>query len=311
MKKISLLSSVLMALFVNAQTPAYVPSSGLVAWWGFSGNANDSSGNNNDLTVTSATLTADRNGVANAAYSFNGTSSYLTNNALSYSFSQTGAHSISFWIKKTGNTEGVALMSGSNTASNFIWLLQCDTSKTVYGTNKQGQSWTWLNAPNYSTTQWEHYVAVYNNQTMQLYKNGTSIGTTTNTYTATTQASLPIYIGRAISGGYIAANIDDIGIWSRALTSSEISQLYSATLSTNEVRSQLISGSIAPNPAIDYIHVNFETKGAKAYKITDMNGRSLSEGNVANEERINISQLTKGAYFLEIEGVKNLKFLRK
>lgn len=57
MKKISLLSSVLMALFVNAQNPTYVPSSGLVAWWGFSGNAN----NNNNLTVTSVTLTGDRN----------------------------------------------------------------------------------------------------------------------------------------------------------------------------------------------------------------------------------------------------------
>lgn len=311
MKKLSLLSSVMLALCVNAQTPNYVPSSGLVAWWGFTGNANDSSGNNNNLTVTSATLTADRNGVANAAYSFNGTSSYLTNNALSYSFSQTGTHSISFWIKKTGNTEGVALMSGSNTASNFIWLLQCDTSKAVYGTNKQGQSWTWLNGPNYSITQWEHYVAVYNNQSMQLYKNGVSIGTMTNTYTSTTQASLPIYIGRAISGGYIAANLDDIGIWSRALTATEISQLYSAILSTNEVKSQLISGSIAPNPAIDYIQINFDIKGAKPYKIIDMNGRILSEGNISAEEKIDISHLTQGTYFLEIESVKKLKFIKQ
>jgi len=311
MKKISLLSSVLLAISLYAQTPNYVPSSGLVAWWGFTGNANDSSGNNNNLTVNSATLTTDRNGTANAAYSFNGTSSYLTNNALSYSFSQTGAHSISFWIKKTGNTEGVALMSGSNAASNFIWLLQCDTSKTIYGTNKQGQSWTWLNGSNYSTTQWEHYVTVYNNQTMQLYKNGVSMGTTTNTYTATTQSSLPIYIGRAISGGYIAANLDDIGIWSRVLTSNEISQLYSATLSTNEVKSQLISGNIAPNPAIDYIQINFPLKGAKPYKITDMNGRLLSEGQISTEEKINISELAKGAYFIEIDGVKTQKFLKK
>ncbi|MCD1118523.1 hypothetical protein [Chryseobacterium turcicum] len=58
MEKIFLLSSVLMALFVNTQTPTYVPSSGLVAWWGFSGNSN----NNNNLTVTSVTLTGDSTG---------------------------------------------------------------------------------------------------------------------------------------------------------------------------------------------------------------------------------------------------------
>lgn len=311
MKKISLFSSLFLVLSLNAQTPSYVPTSGLIAWWGFTGNANDSSGNNNNLTVTSATLTIDRNGTANAAYSFNGTSSYLTNSALSHSFSQTGTHSISFWIKKTGNTEGVALMSGSNTSANFIWLIQCDTSKTIYGTNKQGQSWTWLNGPNYSTTQWEHYVAVYNNQTMQLYKNGTSIGITTNTYTSTSQAALPIYIGRAISGGYISASIDDIGIWSRALTATEISQLYSSVLSTSEVKSQSVTGTIVPNPAIDYIQINFPLKGAKPYKIIDMSGRILLKGEISNEEKIDVSELSKGTYFVEIDNVKKLKFLKK
>lgn len=39
MKKISSLSFLLAALFAAAQTPNYVPSSGLVAWWGFNGMA--------------------------------------------------------------------------------------------------------------------------------------------------------------------------------------------------------------------------------------------------------------------------------
>ncbi len=140
MKKISFLAGLLMAGLSIAQTPAYVPSSGLVAWWGFNGDASDSSGNTNHLTINGATLTADRNGNANSAYAFNGTSSYLTNTALSYTFSQAGAHSISFWINRTGTSDGVALMSGSNASSNFIWLIQSDAAKIVYGTNKQGSS---------------------------------------------------------------------------------------------------------------------------------------------------------------------------
>lgn len=35
MKKISLLASLAISLCVTAQTPNYVPASGLVAWWGF------------------------------------------------------------------------------------------------------------------------------------------------------------------------------------------------------------------------------------------------------------------------------------
>ncbi|WP_294288093.1 LamG-like jellyroll fold domain-containing protein [uncultured Chryseobacterium sp.] len=312
MKKIYLLACVLIAGFCHAQTPAYVPASGLVAWWGFSGNANDSSGNNNNLTVNGATLTADRYGNANSAYSFNGTSSYLTNSALSYAFSQSGAHSISFWINRTGTSDGVAMMSGSNAPSNFIWLIQSDTSKIVYGTNKQGSSWTWVNSPVYTAgSQWDHYVAVYNNQNMTLYKNGVSVGTNTNAYTSTTQVALPIYIGRAISGGYIAANIDDVGIWNRALSTSEINQLYSSTLSTKEVKTQPVSGSIAPNPAKNYIELHAPIKGSKTYTITDANGRLLSRGQVSDKEKIDVSALSKGIYFIETEGVKTLKFIKE
>jgi hypothetical protein len=309
MKKIILLSSVLLSLLFNAQTPAYVPTSGLVAWWGFNGAANDSSGNGNNLTVTGATLTNDRNGMPNAAYAFDG-SGYLSKSFLSYTFSQTGSFSVSFWMMKANNNEGVAMMSGSGTSDNFIWLVQCDAFKTIYGTTKQGQAWVWVNAPAYSTSNWEHYVAVFNNQSMELYKNGASVGTGTNSYTNTLQAALPFYIGRAISGGNIVASIDDVGIWNRVLTPTEITQLYSSTLSTNEIGTSS-AGSIAPNPAGDFIQINLPVKSSQKYKITDINGRLVSQGNISNEKKINVSQLSKGIYFIEIEGVKSLKFLKK
>ncbi|WP_312090201.1 LamG-like jellyroll fold domain-containing protein [Chryseobacterium sp.] len=311
MKKILLLSSVLFSLFAKAQTPAYVPSSGLVAWWDFSGNANDSSPNANHLTVSGATLTTDRNGTANSAYSFNGTNAYLTKSSLSYNFSQSGSYSVSFWMKKTGNSEGVAMMSGSNTGGNFIWLLQCDTTKTIFGTNKQGESWTWANGPNYSTTAWEHFVAVYNNLSMQLYKNGSLVSSANNTNTTSTSASLPFSIGRAIGGGYIAASIDDVGIWNRALSAAEINQLYTGNLSTSDIKNSKLNLSIAPNPVNDLLYVNIPVKGINTYTITDINGRKILNGEMNDSKTINVSSLTKGAYFILIEGIGNLKFLKK
>jgi hypothetical protein len=53
-----------------------------VGWWPFSGNAIDSSGNGNNGTVNGATLTTDRNAVANSAYSFDGVNDYI--NPLQY-----------------------------------------------------------------------------------------------------------------------------------------------------------------------------------------------------------------------------------
>jgi hypothetical protein len=75
-KKSVLLTALAIAGFAVtslAQTvPNYVPSNGLVGWWPFNGNATDESINTNDGTVNGATLTADRFGNANSAYSFNG-----------------------------------------------------------------------------------------------------------------------------------------------------------------------------------------------------------------------------------------------
>ena len=99
MRKFILLVAVILlsnqSLF--SQVPSYVPSNGLVGFWPFSGNANDSSVNGNVGTVNGATLTTDRNGVANSAYSFNGSSSYISvpNNA---TFNFQNKFTFSYWI---------------------------------------------------------------------------------------------------------------------------------------------------------------------------------------------------------------------
>lgn len=49
-----------------------IPTDGLVGFWSFTGNANDESGNENHGTVHGATLTEDRFGNMNSAYSFDG-----------------------------------------------------------------------------------------------------------------------------------------------------------------------------------------------------------------------------------------------
>ena len=81
---------------VAQNVPNYVPTNGLVGWWPFNGNANDESGNNNNGTVNGATLTSDRFGNANKAYSFDGVNDFI-------SYTQTPISNIdsvtlSFWL---------------------------------------------------------------------------------------------------------------------------------------------------------------------------------------------------------------------
>ena len=58
-----------LGLAVNGYSQSFL-TNGLVAYYPFNGNANDESGHGNNGTVYGATLTADRFGRANSAYSF-------------------------------------------------------------------------------------------------------------------------------------------------------------------------------------------------------------------------------------------------
>lgn len=88
-----------------AQIPAYVPSNGLVGWWPFTGNANDLSLNGNNGIVNGATLTTDRFGMVNSAYSFDGVNDYIQTNYSGVTGSN--SRSISFWARTNG-------LNGSN-----------------------------------------------------------------------------------------------------------------------------------------------------------------------------------------------------
>ena len=65
------------ALAANGQAQSFL-TEGLVAYYPFNGSANDESGNRHDGIVNGATLVADRFGVVDSAYHFDGTLSYVT-----------------------------------------------------------------------------------------------------------------------------------------------------------------------------------------------------------------------------------------
>jgi hypothetical protein len=86
-----------LGLFLISGTSAFAAlSDGLLASYPFNGNANDESGNGNDGTVSGATLTTDRFGNADSAYSFNSANEdHIVVNAIS---GLTATQTRSVWI---------------------------------------------------------------------------------------------------------------------------------------------------------------------------------------------------------------------
>ena len=82
-----------MVILAFSSTQAQVP----VLRYDFAGNANDLSGNNHHASIHGALLTADRFGMANNAFQFDGIQSRLvTANADDL---QSGATTVSFWVR--------------------------------------------------------------------------------------------------------------------------------------------------------------------------------------------------------------------
>ena len=81
--------------------PSYVPTNGLVGWWPFNGNADDESGNGNNGTVNGATLTSDRFGGSNSAYSFDGIDNYIK--LLFNPVSNPTDFTVSVWVKSNAS----------------------------------------------------------------------------------------------------------------------------------------------------------------------------------------------------------------
>ena len=237
MKTLILLFSVLFTTMSFAQVPSYVTANGLVGWWPFNGNANDESGNGNNGTNNGATLTTDRNGVANQAYSFDGIDNYIATNSL---LNASVDFSFSCWVNSNSNSDMDQTIL--NTIPHNIIIFDINPGWTVagnigflYGT---GNSYGWLNNSYYSPNPnlfqgvWVNHLIVKNGLNWKFYQNGVLI----HNYNAPSNPASTIsqlvfgHCDPSVCSQTFNGKIDDIGIWNRALTQQEITNLYTSTV---------------------------------------------------------------------------------
>ena len=206
-------------------------SKGLVAMYPFNGNANDESGNGNNGTVNGATLTTDRFGNANSAYSFNGTTDYIlvANSILPYTPSSC---SFSFWFNSSDND--ACFLSDRGSGINYAKYQIMISSNKVSSNSYSSSCNSTPVQSNYDYNVWNHVVVVKDNiqNSEYLYINGVLVSTVNSLCYWSTNNSTSI--GRrsgSANDAYYNGILDDIGIWNRALTQSEVTALYQGSCS--------------------------------------------------------------------------------
>ena len=236
-----LLSFVIAPLSLSAQIPTYVPTSGLVGWWPFNGNANDESGNGNNGTVNGATLTTDRFGVANKAYNFDGTSGSIlvADNALL----RPSNISISVWVKtdlspSTGTILSKTNFSNAQGEQYVIDVLNNGVARFHIKRNSacsSGLGWNSLitGSGGISANTWTNIVYTYDGTTMRCYINGLMVHFFNPALGAIDNcAGGTLNIGRYWNGDlkYFKGQIDDLAIYNRALSQQEINTIYAGAV---------------------------------------------------------------------------------
>ena len=228
---VKLIVALLFATNLMAQNvPNYVPTNGLVGWWPFNGNANDESGNGNHGTVNGATLTTDRNGVQNSAYSFDGSNKFIDIKNIK-GLSSSLDLSMSIWIKwlgSNGNTDhqyifqiapnpnGSITIDDNGILTNSV--LNCNCSKDI-SVNKSIIKDNWYNV-----------VLTYDLKLgiLKMYLNGEYIGQSQeNMFSYYTVNNSPTRFGNYyFNSHYFKGQMDDGGLWNRVLTQQEIITMY-------------------------------------------------------------------------------------
>ena len=198
----------------------------LIAYYPFNGNANDESGNSLNGAVSEATLTTDRSGNTNRAYNFDGDNDKIAVSDHSL-LDITSQISLSAWIYPTETkTQVIIRKSSSITPPPPYGLALSETGDTIFNLSPTGQ-FTQLRKTGYELNKWSFIVGTYDGTTMKLYVNG-NLEKTLPTSGSLNQNDGPLLIGTRLQlpADTFKGKLDDIRIYNRALSESEIEALY-------------------------------------------------------------------------------------
>ena len=219
---------------------------GLVAYYPFDGNANDASGNNLNLASDGVMPTTDRFGRSDAAYKFDGFNDWLHSDNIPEP--SNNAFSWVLWIRPAvipSGAEWGQWVLNRNNANSFDFMVSPHLTLKPGGTimftsydNRLDGNQNWMNALSSNTKlvvdQWYHIVCTSGiDNTRRIYINGVLDSSLVSSgYGQTGLGTInigadrnPLYRGAGWPG-WFQGIIDDVRIYGRELSATEVTNLY-------------------------------------------------------------------------------------
>jgi flagellin-like protein len=219
----------------STTTTTIIGAANLVGYWKFDDNggssAADSSGNGNPGTLVNSPTWV--NGKYGYALNFNGGNQYVTvssNDALSPEVS-TGEMTLCAWINLesypvSGQSRAPVIEKGSSGMWEYALYVYSSGAGGISVWTSSGNGVAEPQGGNIPLNTWTFLCGSYTSSSAVVYINGASIGSTVPSGTASANTA-PVLIGARTDGSqYLNAIIDDARIYNRALSQTEINDLY-------------------------------------------------------------------------------------
>jgi arabinan endo-1,5-alpha-L-arabinosidase len=209
-------------------------SDDLICYYSFEGDVTDDTGNY-DGTNNGATLNS--SGIIGSSYSYAFNDYVATGVKPSVDFT-TNEYSIACWIKLSSTT-GQRSICTTNNSTAYLRFRQTRPDSGAFdnigvyirgdGSSSSNQL---VNTTNLTSGTWYHVALVIDSSNVYIYVNGSGQSESKNFTGDFTNIAQDFYIGATNNNGSVTeqftGDIDELGIWDRALSSSEISELYNS-----------------------------------------------------------------------------------
>ena len=193
----------------------------LVGEWNFdNGTATDSSGNNNDGTIHGDPIQVD--GILRHALAFNG-NDYIIIDPIADKIAAENNLTWESWIKTTDASDNVIGGWNDSAGNNLFWFRVHNSKFSIHdGSDHDGQK-------EISDDAWHHIAITYDDGTISAYEDGETAFVPYNrniTFSSNNRVSIGQEWDGGSTSGYFNGIIDEVRIYNKALSITEIKQLY-------------------------------------------------------------------------------------
>lgn len=203
----------------------------LISYWKLdetSGTRYDSHGSNNLTDVNTVGYATGK--ISNCAVTVAANNENLrTVSAISSTFNGISALSFNFWYKSTDTTS-------------YNWLNMFHDGSNMIGFQRLTTTWDFrvytstvfasptVSASSLEDGNWHMVTGVYDGAKVRIYLDGTESGSGTSCTgnTSISSSKFGLFARPYDDAGPISASMDEVGIWTRALTSTDVTSLYNS-----------------------------------------------------------------------------------